>query len=265
MNMQIMNGKKGLIMGILNERSLSYAAAQSLHDNGAELIFSYPSENLKERVKKIAKNFNSDAIYECDVCKEEMISKLFEDIANQHGKIDFIVHAIAFADKNELAGDYLNTTYENFKNAMMISCWSLTSVTKAALPILNEGSSILTFSYYGANKVMPNYNVMGICKAALEASVKYLSVDLGKRNIRINALSAGPMKTLASSGIENFKKILDWNQHNSPLRRNTTLKDIEGSSLFLLSDMSSGVTGEIMYVDSGYHVVGMKNPDYKEE
>lgn len=259
--MGLMSGKKGVVMGIANDRSLAWGIAKKLAEQGAEMIFSYQSEVLYKRVKPLADSIGNVEMIECDVTNDDSIASLFKTAADKFGKIDFIVHAIAFADKNELVGKYVNTSRANFLNSMNISCYSFTAVCKQASEFLSDGASILTLTYLGAERVMPHYNVMGIAKAALEASVKYLAVDFGDRNIRVNGLSAGPVKTLAAAGIGDFRYILKWNQYNAPLKRNTTLEDVGGTGLFLLSDLSSGVTGEVVHTDCGYHVVGMKSVD----
>lgn len=259
--MGLMEGKKGIIMGIANERSLAWGVAQSLAAQGAEMVFSYQSETLHKRVKPLAESLGNVEMIECDVCSDSSVESLFSRLGEKFGKIDFLVHAIAFSDREELTGPYVNTSRKNFLNTMDISCYSFTSVCQHAQKYLNDGASILTLTYLGADRVMPHYNVMGVAKAALQASIKYLAVDFGSRNIRVNGLSAGPVRTLASAGIGEFHYILKWNQYNSPLKRNTTLADVGGTALFLLSDLSSGVTGEIVYTDSGYHVVGMKSID----
>lgn len=255
----LLKGKKGLIMGVANDKSIAYGIAAAAAANGAELAFSYQGEALLKRLKPIAADMNSDFIVECDVTDSESVSKLFSEIKEKWGKLDFIVHAIAFSDKNELRGKYLSTSKENFLKTMHISCFSLTEVANHAYDLMPDGGSIITLSYYGAEKVMPHYNVMGVAKSALETSVKYLAKDMGDKNIRVNAISAGPMKTLAASGIGDFRLIFKWNEYNAPLKRNITLEDVGGSALYLLSDLSSGVTGETHHVDSGYHVVGMKD------
>lgn len=257
----LMKGKKGLIMGLANNNSLAWGISKILHDNGAELAFSYQSEVLEKRVRPLAESLGSDFLVECDVGKDGHIENAFEKLAKKWDSIDFVVHALAYADKNELQGRYCDTSSDNFTNTMNISCYSFTKVCKEAAKLMPNGGSLITLTYYGAEKVMPNYNVMGVAKAALEASVKYLAMDLGPNNIRVNGLSAGPVKTLAASGIGDFRYILKWNQYNSPLRRNTTLEDVGGTGLYLLSELSSGVTGEVVHVDSGYHVVGMKAVD----
>lgn len=257
----LMKGKKGLIMGLANNHSLAWGISKMLHENGAELAFSYQGETLEKRVRPLAESLGSDFLVECDVSKDGHIENAFEKLGKKWDSIDFVVHALAYADKNELQGRYCDTSLDNFTNTMNISCYSFTKVCKEAAKLMPNGGSLVTLTYYGAEKVMPNYNVMGVAKAALEASVKYLAMDLGPDNIRVNGLSAGPVKTLAASGIGDFRYILKWNQYNSPLRRNTTLEDVGGTGLYLLSELSSGVTGEVVHVDSGYHVVGMKAVD----
>ncbi|MDR0555823.1 MAG: SDR family oxidoreductase [Holosporaceae bacterium] len=259
--MGLMTGKKGVVMGIANERSLAWGVAKTLAEHGAQMIFSYQSDILYKRVKPLAESIGDVELIECDVTNDESVGSLFARFGEKFGKVDFIVHAIAFSDKNELTGKYLNTSRGNFLSTLDISCYSFTSVCRLAQDHLADVASILTLTYLGAERVMPNYNVMGVAKAALEASVKYLAVDLGGRSIRVNGISAGPVKTLAAAGIDDFRYILTWNLYNSPLKRNTTLADVGGTAVFLLSDLSSGVTGEIVHVDSGYHVVGMKAVD----
>lgn len=260
----LMEGKRGLIMGLANEHSIAFGISKILHQNGAKLAFTYQTEIFKKRVEPIAKAFSNSPIIPCDVSKESDIEKAFDILDD----IDFVVHALAYSDKDELKGKYLNTSRQNFQTALDVSCYSFTETCKYASKRMKNGGSLLTLTYYGAEKVMPHYNVMGIAKAALEASVRYLAVDLGDQNIRVNAISAGPIKTLAASGISDFRYILKWNQDNSPLKRNITLEDVGGSALYLLSDLSKGVTGEIHHVDAGYHVVGMKSvnaPDIQIE
>ena len=257
----VMRGKRGLIMGCANDRSIAWGIAQVLAAAGAELAFTYQNDALKKRVVPMAEKVGSDILIECDVQDEASIDTVFDTLKDKWGTFDFVVHAVAFSDKNQLKGRYYNTTKDNFMMTMDISCFSLTAVVKRAEPLLNEGGSILTLSYYGAEKMMPHYNVMGVAKAALEASVRYLAVDLGPTNKRINAISAGPIKTLAASGIGDFRYILKWNQDNAPLRRNTTQEEVGTSALYLLSDLASGVTGEVHHVDSGYHVMGMRAVD----
>ena len=262
---KLMAGKRGIVMGVANKMSIAWGITQALADQGAEIAFTYQGEALEKRVKPLAESVGSDMVIECDVTNMESLDKVFEDVKEKWGGIDFIVHAIAFSDKSELEGEYLATTRDNFLKSMDISCYSLTAICQRAESIMNEGGSILTLSYYGAERVMPHYNVMGVAKAALEASVRYLAVDMGKRKVRVNAISAGPIKTLAASGIGDFRKILRWNELNAPLQRNVTIGDVGGAGLYLLSELGSGVTGEIHYVDGGYNVIGMVNPDNAEE
>ncbi len=259
--MGIMNGKRGLIMGVANKQSMAWGIAQACHAQGAEMAFSYQGDALKKRVGPLAESIGCDTVLECDVTNEASMDNLFSELENKWGKIDFIVHAIGFSDKNELRGRYVDTSAENFRMTMDISVYSFTAVAQRAEKIMNKGGSMLTLTYYGAEQVMPHYNVMGVAKAALEASVKYLAEDLGKDGIRVNAISAGPVKTLAASGIGDFRYILKWNELNSPLRRNINIDDVGKSAMYLLSDLSSGVTGENLHVDAGYHVVGMKAVD----
>lgn len=259
--MELMKNKKGIVMGVANERSLAWGIAKALANNSAEMAFSYQSEALYKRVKPLADSLGGIELIECDVSNDESVKNLFERLHEKFGKLDFIVHAIAYSDREELVGKYISTSRQNFLNTMNISCYSFTSVCQHAAKYLNDSASILTLTYIGAERVMPHYNVMGIAKAALEASVKYLAVDLGDRGIRVNALSAGPLKTLASAGIGDFRYILKWNQYNAPLKRNTNLDDVGGTAVYLLSELSSGVTGEVVHTDSGYHVVGMKAID----
>lgn len=248
-------------MGLANDRSLAWGIAKALHAQGAEMAFSYQGEALERRVRPLANEVGSDFLIECDVSDMAALDTAFETLAAKWPKIDFVVHAIGFSDKNELRGKYVDTSIENFLLTMNISAYSLVAVTKRARPMMTEGGSILTLSYYGAEKVVPHYNVMGVAKAALETSVKYLAMDLGPENIRVNAISAGPIKTLAASGIGDFRYILKWNELNSPLRRNVTIEDVGGAGLYMLSDLASGVTGEIHHVDAGYNVIGMKAED----
>ncbi len=257
----LMSGKRGLIMGVANDHSLAWGITKNLAAHGAEIAFTFQSEALEKRVRPLAQSLGFDFVVPCDVGKEGDIARTFALIKEKWGSIDFVVHAIAYADKEELKGKYAETSRRNFLNSLDISCYSFTETCREAAKLMTEGGSLITLTYHGAQRVMPHYNVMGIAKAALEASVKYLAVDLGGENIRVNAISAGPVKTLAASGIGDFRYILQWNQYNSPLKRNTTLDDVGGASVYLLSDLSSGVTGEIHYVDSGYHVVGMKAVD----
>ena len=257
----LLKGKKGLIMGVANDRSIAWGIANAAFAQGAELAFSYQGEVLQKRVTPLANSVNSNLVLPCDVTNQESIDNLFATLKEKWGKIDFIVHAIAYSDKNELKGRYIDTSFDNFNLTMQISCYSFTAIAKKAAELMNDGGSMLTLSYYGAQKVMPHYNVMGVAKAALEASVQYLACDLGKDNIRVNSISAGPLKTLAAAGIGDFRYMLKWNEYNSPLKRNVTIKDVGRSGVYLLSDLSSGVTGENIFVDSGFHVVGMKAID----
>jgi len=258
---QLLSGKRGLIMGLANDKSIAWGIAKACADAGAELAFSYQGEALKKRVGPLAEQLNSSIVLPCDVSDEASTDALFESLENEWGKLDFVVHAIGFSDKNELRGRYVDTSRDNFQMTMDISVYSFTAVARRAEKLMSEGGSMLTLTYYGAEQVMPHYNVMGVAKAALEASVKYLAEDLGKDGIRVNAISAGPIKTLAASGIGDFRYIMKWNEYNSPLRRNVTTEDVGKSALYLLSDLGSGVTGENLHVDAGYHVVGMKAVD----
>jgi len=257
----LMAGKRGLVMGVANDRSLAWGIAKAVHEEGAELAFTFQGEALGKRVRPLAESVGSDFVRECDVADEPSLDRLFGAIGDHWGRLDFLVHAIGATDPNALRGKYLDTTRANFLRTLDISCFSFTDLARRAAPMMSAGGSLLTLTYAGAERVMPNYNVMGIAKAALEASVKYLAVDLGGTGIRVNAISAGPIRTLASSGIGDFHYILKWNQLNAPLQRNTTTKDVGGAGLYLLSDLSAGVTGEVHHVDSGYHVVGMKRVD----
>jgi len=257
----IMNGKRGLIMGVANDRSIAWGIAAQAAAAGAELAFTYQGDALKKRVEPLAASVGSNMVMPCDVTDEASIDSVFDALKEKWGKLDFVLHAIAYSDKEELKGEYVDTSRDNFTRTMDISVYSFTALAQRAAAMMNEGGSMLTLTYYGAERVMPHYNVMGVAKAALEASVRYLAVDLGGRNIRVNGLSAGPMKTLAASGIGDFRYILKWNEYNSPLKRNVTLEDVGGSGLYLLSDLSSGVSGETHHVDCGYHVVGMKAVD----
>jgi enoyl-[acyl-carrier protein] reductase I len=257
----LMQGKRGLIMGLANDKSLAWGIAQKLREAGAELAFSYQGEALEKRVRPLAASLGSDFLIDCDVADMAALDTAFAKLASRWPTIDFVVHAIGFSDKNELRGRYYDTSLDNFLMTMNISAYSLVAVTKRALAMMPNGGSILTLSYYGAEKVVPHYNVMGVAKAALETSVKYLANDCGPKNIRVNAISAGPIRTLAASGIGDFRYILKWNELNSPLRRNVTIEDVGGAGLYFLSDLSSGVTGEVHHVDAGYHLVGMKQED----
>ena len=258
----LMQGKRGLIMGLANDKSLAWGIAKQLAEQGAELAFSYQGDALAKRVKPLAEQLGSDFTFECDVSNMDALDAAFDTLKARWDSLDFVVHAIGFSDKSELRGQYLDTSLDNFLMTMNISAYSLVAVAKRAAEMMPEsGGSIVTLTYYGAEKVIPHYNVMGVAKAALETSVKYLANDLGPRNIRVNAISAGPVKTLAASGIGDFRYILKWNELNSPLRRNITIDDVGGSGLYFCSDLSSGVTGETHHVDGGYHVVGMKQED----
>lgn len=257
----LMAGKRGLIMGCANARSIAWGIAQACHGHGAELAFTYQGDALEKRVRPLAESLGSKIILPCDVTDDASMDKVFATLKSEWGKLDFVVHAIAFSDKAQLDGRYVNTTAENFTNTMLISCFSFTAIAKRAEELMDENGSLLTLTYYGAEKVMPHYNVMGVAKAALETSVKYLAADLGRNGIRVNAISAGPIKTLAAAGISDFRYILKWNEYNSPLRRTVDTEEVGRSAAYLLSDMSAGVTGEILHVDAGYHVVGMKNED----
>ena len=259
--MPLMAGKQGLIMGVANERSIAWGIAKALHGHGARLAFTYQGEALGKRVRPLAESLGSDFVVEADVASEESLDSVFAAAARRWGRLDFLVHAIAFSDKNELTGKYLNTSRGNFLRTLEISCYSFTDVCRRAVPLMTAGGSLLTLTYSGAERVMPHYNVMGVAKAALEASVRYLAADLGGDNIRVNAISAGPIKTLAASGIGDLRYILKWNQLNAPLKRNVTIEDVGGAGVYLLSDLSAGVSGEVHHVDCGYHVVGMKAVD----
>ena len=260
-NQGLMAGKRGLIMGVANDRSLAWGIAKALHAQGAELAFTYQGEALARRVGPLAESVGASILLPCDVTDEASIDAAFSAIAKAWGGLDFLVHAIGFSDKNELRGRYIDTSRDNFLMTLDVSCYSFTAVAQRAEKLMTSGATMLTLTYYGAEKVMPHYNVMGLAKAALEVSVKYMAMDLGPRNIRVNAISAGPVKTLAASGIGDFRYILKWNELNAPLRRNITIEDVGGAGLYLLSSLSSGVTGEVHHVDSGYHVVGMKAED----
>jgi len=257
----LMAGKKGLIMGVANDRSLAWGIARTVAAHGAEIAFTYQGEALQKRVLPLAESLGSGIVLPCDVTDPTSMDAVFTHLSKTWGKLDFLVHAIAFSDKEELKGKYLDTTAENFSRTMLISCYSFTALCQRAAALMADGGSLLTLSYYGAERVMPHYNVMGVAKAALEASVRYLAMDLGKQRIRVNAISAGPIKTLAASGIGDFRYILKWNEYNSPLRRNVTIDEVGGAGLYLLSDISSAVTGEVHHVDCGYNVVGMKAVD----
>jgi len=259
--MALMSGKRGLIMGLANDKSIAWGIAKALAAEGAELAFSYQGEQLLKRVQPLAESLGSSLVVPCDVSDAASIDSLFDTLKDEWGSLDFVVHAIGFSDKNELRGRYVETSADNFTMTMNISVYSFTAVCQRAEKMMPNGGSLLTLTYYGAEKVMPHYNVMGVAKAALEASVMYLAEDLGRDGIRVNAISAGTIKTLAASGIGDFRYILKWNENNAPLRRTVTQDEVGQSALYLLSDMSSAVTGEVMHVDSGYHVIGMKNPE----
>jgi len=257
----IMAGKRGLIMGVANDRSIAWGIASAVHAQGGQLAFTYQGEALEKRVKPLAESVGSDIVLPCDVTDDSSIDAVFGTIAEKWRGLDFVVHAIAYANKDELKGKYLATSRDNFVRSLDISCFSFTAVAQRAVPLMHNGGSLLTLTYYGAERVMPHYNVMGVAKAALESSVRYLAADLGELGIRVNAISAGPIRTLAASGIGDFRYILKWNEYNSPLHRNVTIDQVGGAALYLLSDLSSGVTGEVHHVDSGYHVVGMMSTE----
>ena len=257
----LMKGKRGLIMGLANDKSLAWGIAQKLHEAGAELAFTYPNSAIEKRCRPLAEELGSDFVFECDVADMAALDTAFATLAERWPTIDFVVHAIGASDKNELRGRYSDTSLENFLMTMNISVYSMTAVAQRAAAMMPNGGSLLTLTYYGAEKVVPHYNVMGVAKSALETSVKYLAVDLGRDNIRVNAISAGPIRTLAASGIGDFNLILKWNELNAPLGRNVTIEDVGGAGLYLLSDLASGVTGEIHHVDAGYNVIGMKRED----
>ena len=257
----LMAGKRGLILGVANNRSIAWGIAKAAHAQGAEIALTYQGDALKKRVIPLAEELGSSIVLPCDVTDIASVDAVFAELTRVWGRLDFLVHAIAYADKAELDGRYVDTSEQNFTKSLLISCYSFTALAQRAEKLMSPGGSLLTLTYYGAEKVMPHYNVMGVAKAALEASVRYLAADLGKNGIRVNAISAGPIKTLAASGISDFRYILRWNEYNSPLRRTVTIEDVGGAGLYLLSDLSRGVTGEIHHVDSGYHVQGMKNED----
>jgi enoyl-[acyl-carrier protein] reductase I len=261
----IMKGKRGLIMGVANDRSIAWGIASKLHEQGAEIAYTYQGEALEKRVRPLAERTNSSIVLPCDVTDMDSVDTTFETLEKEWGSIDFLVHAIAFSDKNELGGLYVDTTRDNFLRTMDISVYSFTAVAKRASQLMTEGGSMITLTYYGSEKVMPHYNVMGVAKAALEASTRYIAADLGPRNIRVNSISAGPIKTLAASGVGDFRYILKWNELNSPLQRNVTIEEVGDMGLFLLSDMGSGVTGELMHVDAGFHATGMARVDNANE
>jgi len=257
----LLQGKKGLIMGIANDRSLAWGIAKAVRGQGAEIAVTYQGEALLKRVRPLADQLGSTLVLPADVTDPGSLDELFAELGRHWGGIDFLVHAVAFSDKEELKGRYLNTSLDNFQRTMLISCFSFTDLARRAEPLMQAGGSLLTLSYIGAEKVTPHYNVMGVAKAALEASVRYLAVDLGGKGVRVNAISAGPVRTLAASGIGDFRYILKWNEYNAPLKRNTTIEDVGGAGVYLLSNLGAGTTGEVLHVDSGYHVVGMKAVD----
>ncbi len=257
----LLSGKRGLVMGVANNRSIAWGIARSARAHGAELAFTYQGDALKKRVEPLASELGGHLAGHCDVTDPATLDAVFAETERLWGGLDFVVHAIAFSDKDELTGRYVDTSEANFTKSLLVSCYSFTAVAQRAEKLMGQGGSLLTLTYYGAEKWMPHYNVMGVAKAALEASVRYLAADLGPKNIRVNAISAGPIKTLAASGIGDFRYILKWNARNSPLRRTVTIDEVGETGAFLVSDMSRGMTGEILHVDAGYHVVGMKNPD----
>jgi enoyl-[acyl-carrier protein] reductase I len=258
---KLMAGKRGVVFGVANNRSIAWGITKACRDHGAEIALTYQGDAIKKRVEPLAAEIGSKLVLPCDVTDEQSVEAVFKALADSWGTIDFLVHAVAFSDKEELDGRYVDTSKDNFTQTLLISCYSFTQLARRAERLMPNGGSLLTLTYYGAEKVMPHYNVMGVAKAALEASVRYLAADLGKENIRVNAISAGPIKTLAASGIADFRYILKWNEYNSPLRRTVSIEDVGGGALYLLSDLGRGVTGEILHIDAGYHVVGMKNED----
>jgi enoyl-[acyl-carrier protein] reductase I len=258
---KLMAGKRGVVFGVANNRSIAWGISKACHDHGAEIALTFQGDAIKKRVEPLAAEIGSKLVLPCDVSDEQSVEAVFKALADAWGTIDFLVHAVAFSDKEELDGRYIDTSKDNFTQTMLVSCYSFTALAKRAEKLMPNGGSLLTLTYYGAEKVMPHYNVMGVAKAGLEASVRYLAADLGKENIRVNAISAGPIKTLAASGIADFRYILKWNEHNSPLRRTVSIEDVGGGAFYLLSDLGRGVTGEILHIDAGYHVVGMKNED----
>jgi len=257
----LMAGKRGVVFGVANNRSIAWGITKAISEQGAEVALTYQGEALKKRVEPLAKEIGSNLVLPCDVTDQPSVDAVFETLEKEWGSIDFMVHAVAFSDKEQLDGRYVDTTEDNFTKTLLISCYSFTALAKRAEALMPNGGSLLTLTYYGAEKVMPHYNVMGVAKAALETSVQYMAMDLGKTGIRVNAISAGPIKTLAASGIADFRYILKWNELNSPLRRTVTIEDVGGGGLYLLSDLSQGVTGEVLHIDAGYHVVGMKAED----
>jgi len=256
----ILTGKRGLVFGVANNRSIAWGIAKAAHQAGAQLAFTFQGESLEKRVRPLADELGALVVGHCDVSEPATLDAAFSEVERQWGTLDFVVHCVAFSDKDELTGRYVDTTEQNFRNTLLISCYSFTAIAQRAEKLMRDGGAMLTLTYYGAEKWMPHYNVMGVAKAALEASVRYLAADLGEKNIRVNAISAGPIKTLAASGIGDFRYILKWNEHNAPLRRSVSIEEVGESAAFLLSPMARGITGEILHVDAGYHVVGMKNP-----
>ena len=256
----VLAGKRGLVMGVANTRSIAWGIARAAHEAGAQLAFTYQGEALEKRVRPLAAELGAAVVGHCDVTDPATIDAVFAEVQKLWGKLDFVVHCIAFSDKDELTGRYVDTSEGNFTKSLLISCYSFTAIAQRAEKLMGEGGALLTLTYYGAEKWMPHYNVMGVAKAALEASVRYLAADLGEKAIRVNAISAGPIKTLAASGIGDFRYILKWNEYNAPLRRTVTIEEVGETAVYLLSPMSRGVTGEILHVDAGYHIVGMKNP-----
>ncbi|MFY9893922.1 MAG: enoyl-ACP reductase FabI [Xanthobacteraceae bacterium] len=257
----LMRGKRGLVMGVANHRSLAWGIAKACHGHGAALAFTYQGEVLRKRVEPLAEEVGGIVVGHCDVTEPKTIDQVFAAVQSAWGTIDFLVHAMAFSDKDQLDGRYIDTTQDNFTQTMLVSCYSLTAIAQRAEKLMPNGGAMLTLTYYGAEKWMPHYNVMGVAKAALEASVRYLAADLGVKNIRVNAISSGPIKTLAASGIRDMRYILRWNEYNAPLRRNVSVEDVGEAAVYMLSDMSRSVTGEVHHVDAGYHIVGMKHPD----
>jgi enoyl-[acyl-carrier protein] reductase I len=256
----ILAGKRGLVLGVANTRSIAWGIAKAAREAGAELAFTYQGESLEKRVRPLAKELDAKVVGDCDVTDTAALNAVFKEIERIWKSLDFVVHCVAFSDKDQLTGRYIDTTSENFSNTLLVSCYSFTAVAQRAEKLMPNGGAMLTLTYYGAEKWMPHYNVMGLAKAALESSVRYLAADLGERNIRVNAISAGPIKTLASSGVGDFRYILKWNEYNSPLQRTVTIEEVGESAAFLLSPMARGITGEILHVDAGYHIIGMKNP-----
>jgi len=257
----LMRGKRGLVLGVANNRSIAWGIAKACHSQGAALAFTYQGDALKKRVEPLAQDVGGLVLGHCDVTEPETMDAVFAAVEHKWGAIDFLVHAIAFSDKDQLQGRYVDTTLDNFSKTMQVSCYSFTALARRAERLMPQGGALLTLTYYGAEKWMPHYNVMGVAKAALEASVRYLAADLGEKNIRVNAISSGPIKTLAAAGIGDFRYILKWNEHNAPLRRSVTIDEVGDTAVYFLSDLSRGVTGEIHHVDAGYHIVGMKHPD----